>query len=186
MRVAGACTIALMLASAGYAADVDWKLYGSASLAGPSFCFYDAKSAARLPDGHIRVWTKCLAQQDLDALDITTELGKQIVDDAVKKLNAGYIPPIIVIGKMDIKQLSQVLAYEETANFGAIEPQAQLFDELNCSERMMRNLSGIIQTNGQSVFKNTPSNWESVPPEGNGATLLKILCPVQGHGQSGN
>jgi hypothetical protein len=40
--------LAFMFASSAKAADVDWKLYGGASVAGPGFCFYDANSVASM------------------------------------------------------------------------------------------------------------------------------------------
>ena len=161
------------------AADVDWKLYGGASVDGPSFCFYDANSVAHASAGYVRVWTKCLAQKDLDSFDFKSDLGIKIVDIAARKIKDGYVPPIIVIGQMDFKQIPEIVGYEEVADLGAVEPQASIFDEVNCPERMMRTLSVSMHANGQRGFKNKPGDWEYVPPEGNGATLLKILCPSQ-------
>lgn len=176
MRIIVTYALVLTLACSAKAADVDWKMYGGASVSGPSFCFYDANSIARASSGHIRVWTKCLAQKDLDGVDIKSDLGTKIVDRAARKIKEGYVPPIIVIGKMDFQQIPEIVAYEESANLSAIDPQARIFDEVDCSERMMRRLNTSIQANGQSGFQNKPSDWEYVPPEGNGATLLKILC----------
>lgn len=176
MRIVTVCTLALTLASSAHAADVDWKMYGGASVVGQSFCFYDANSVARTSSGYIRVWTKCLAQNDLDGLDIKSDLGTKIVDRAARKISEGYVPPIIAIGKMEFQQIPEIVAYEVSANLSAIEPQAQIFDELNCPERMVRSLSVSIHANGQGGFQNKPSDWEYVPPEGNAATLLKLLC----------
>ena len=179
MRIIVACSLALALSSLARAADVDWKLYGGTSGAGPSFCFYEANSVVHSPGGYIRAWTKCLAQKDLESVDMDSEVGKRIVDNAARKLSAMYVPPIAIVQDMDFNQAVVVIQYEETANLSNIEPQAQIFGELNCSERMMRRLSTSIHANGQSGSQNTPSEWEYVAPEGNGATLLKILCPTQ-------
>ena len=136
MRItAAACVLALLVSYSARAADVDWKLYGGASVAGPSLCFYDANGVARTASSYVRVWIKCLAKNDLDK-----RLGDKIADNAAKKIIQGYVPPIIVIGKMDFKQLPEIVAAEETANLGVIEPQGQFFEELNCSERMSRTL----------------------------------------------
>jgi hypothetical protein len=62
VRIIAACVLTL-LASSARAADVDWKLYGGASVSGQSWCFYDAKSVARLSGGFIRFWTKCVLQK---------------------------------------------------------------------------------------------------------------------------
>jgi hypothetical protein len=88
-----------MLASLARAADVDWKLYGGASLAGPSFCFYDAASVTRTSDSYIRVWTKCLAQKDLDGVNMDDDVGKKIVDGAARRVVAGYVPPSSLLGR---------------------------------------------------------------------------------------
>jgi len=54
----GATTIA-------FADDVDWKLYGGASVENtPEFCFFDAKSVIQESGGQFRVWTKCFVQKD--------------------------------------------------------------------------------------------------------------------------
>jgi hypothetical protein len=50
---------------------------------------------------------------------------------------------------------------------------------LNCCERMMRSLSVSVYTEGKHGFQNKPTDWDYVPPEGNAALLLKILCPKQ-------
>jgi hypothetical protein len=44
---------------------------------------------------------------------------------------------------------------------------------------MMRELSFDIMVNGKSGSLDKPSDWKYVPPEGNGASLLKILCPLR-------
>lgn len=177
VRIMTAYALALgTLASSAQAADVDWKLYGSASVTGTSFCFYDAHSAARTSSGYIRVWTKCLAQKDLESADKNDDVSRKIVESAARKITEGYVPPIVVIGKMDFAQIPEISAYEEIANLNSIGPRARFFEELNCSERMDRRLSTYLIINGESRQKDTPSDWEYVPPEGNVATLLKILC----------
>jgi hypothetical protein len=40
----------------------------------------------------------------------------------------------------------------------------------------MQRLSTYVRANGKEGYKDKPSSWEHVPPEGNGARLLKILC----------
>jgi len=178
-RIKRAAVLLSLLSSTALAQtpDVDWKMFGGASVAGPSLCFFDAKSVVRTSSGYIRVWTKCLAQKDLDGVDIKSDLRSKIGDNAGRLVHEGYVPPIVVIGRIEFKQVPDVVAYEQIANLSAIESQAQIFDELNCSERMMRSLSVSIHANGQRSFKDKPSDWEYVPPEGNGATLLKMLCP---------
>jgi hypothetical protein len=90
-----------------------------------------------------------------------------------------YVPPIALVEDIDFDQAISVIQYEETANLSGIHPSARLFYELNCSERMIRRLSTYVRTNGKDGFDEKPSDWQYVPPEGGGATLLKILCPMQ-------
>jgi len=73
-----AYALALMLALSAQAAEVDWKLYGGASVAGPSLCFYDAASVTRASNSCIRVWTKCLAQKDLDGVNRTMMSARKL------------------------------------------------------------------------------------------------------------
>ncbi len=146
--------IALMAAPIAMAEDVDWKLYGGATLSGPSFCFYDAHSVSRNSTGTIRVWTKCLAQKDLDSV----LLDNRMVDSAANKILEGYVPPIVVFGKMDFDQVPSIVGYEEIANAGAIKPQAQIYDELNCLERMSRRLSTSMYVEGGADTKVSQAN----------------------------
>jgi hypothetical protein len=158
------------------AADLDWKMFGGASVAGPSLCFYDVGTVAHASNNYVRVWTKCLALKELDGVNFDDDVGKRIVDAATSRVVAGYVPPVIAIGQMELKQLPDVVAYEEIADMSAIEPQAQIFLELNCGERMERELRTSMHVNGRSYFQDKPSEWEYVAPEGNTATLLKLLC----------
>jgi hypothetical protein len=168
------CAFALALSTSALAADVDWKMYGTASIDGGVVCFYESKSVVTRP---ARVWAKCLLQKDLDSMDFESELGKKIVESAARKARKGYIPQIALIEDIDFDQGLGVIQYEETANLSNIQAHSQFFYKLNCSERMMRRLSTYIRKlNGKEGFSDKPSDWEYVPPEGSGARLLKILC----------
>jgi hypothetical protein len=172
-----ACTLALTLASLARAEDVDWKVYGSVPIPvnqGGSVCFYEANGIVRTADKHLRVWTKCLAQKDLDAVDTKGEAGRKIVENATRKVIAHYVPPIALIDDIDSDQATAVIRYEETANIGGIPPQAQFFYEFNCPELMMRRLSAYVPPKRRN---DKPTAWEHIPPEGTGARLSEILCP---------
>jgi hypothetical protein len=81
-----------------------------------------------------------------------------------------------LVEDVNFDQAMEVAGWEEAANLSNIQSQAQLFYELNCSERMMRRLSTSVRVKGKDRFDDKPSSWEHVPPEGNAARLLKILC----------
>src|SRR6187551_3182006 len=93
-KLIGVAMIAMTIATASYAADVDWKLYGIADA--DELCFYDAQGVAQTQDGKVRVGTKCLPQKDIVALDPKQELGNKILAETEKKLGSGYVPPILV------------------------------------------------------------------------------------------
>ena len=175
MKSIGALAVTLFTVVAGFAqaSDVDWKLYGANTVGGVSVCFYEANGVVRTPEDHIRVWIKCLPQKDLQSI----ELGKNSVDKSVEKLRAGYVPPIVVAGKMNFDQIVDITASEEVANTGVVKPQAIIFNELNCSELRIRELSIDVYENGKIVgSRDKPKDWKYILPEGNAANLLKILC----------
>jgi hypothetical protein len=148
-------------------------------VAGNEVCFYEALSVTRAPGGLERVWTKCLAQKDIEAVDASSDVGRKITDNAARKVLRRYVPPISTAENIDFDQAQIITFYEEAANLSGIKPHSTIFYELNCSQRMIRELSMTIEVNGQYGSRNRPSDWKFVPPEGNGAALLKILCRAQ-------
>ena len=152
---------------------VDWKFYGGAKLGddasgaklgddGKGICFYDAKGiVAQKADGHIRVWTKCLLQKDLDGIDPKTALGGKIIESAAEHM---------------AHQSVTIVMYEQTANIGNLRPQSSILYELNCSDQMLRELSIDLQINGKSGSVHKPRDWSYIPPESNAARLAKLLC----------
>ena len=175
--------LAVAGASAGMAQglSVDWKLYGGISVQGnKEFCFYDAQGiAVQKPDGHIRVWTKCLPQKDMDAIDINKDFGGSILERTAERVSHYYVPPIAQMQSVDADQSMAIIQYEETADIANIQPRAQIFYELNCPGRILRELSIYIKANGKIGSRDTPSEWKHVAPEGNAANLLRLLCPSQ-------
>lgn len=157
--------------------DVDWKLYGAASVSGQSFCFYDEKGITQQPDGHIRVWTKCIPQSELDGA-FEKDPDKKIVEATAQKVARYYVPPIAKLQNLDANDAMVMTGYEEVADLAGIPPQSRIFYELNCRDRMLRELSIDLNINGQIGSKNKPGEWKFVSPEGNGASLLKLLCPL--------
>jgi hypothetical protein len=178
-RILGS-TIALttMLGVEARAADVDWKVYGFASVAASEVCFYDEKGVARMADGHLRVWTKCVAQQQMDALDIQRDFDGKILETTARKVASYYVPPIAAVEDINFNQALVITQYEMIANISYIKPHSTIFYELNCPQKMMRELSISILVNGQSGFVDKPRPWKFVPPEGNGASLVKLVCPL--------
>jgi len=86
------------------------------------------------------------------------------------------MPPIGLVEEIDFDHALVIAMYEEIANISDIQPQATISYEFNCPQKIVRELSIDLRVNGQGASKNTPSNWRYVPPEGNEASLQKILC----------
>ena len=160
------------------AEDVDWKEMGVATVGGEIVvCFYDTVSII-YAGSHTRVWVKCIRQQDVeDTIADKGVLGKKIVDNAARKIISGYVPPLVVVGGIDSQQsLTVIVGYEAAANIGAMPTHSRVLYELNCSERMIRRLSTYFHIGGSEAFDEKTQDWEHVPPEGDAATLTKILC----------
>jgi hypothetical protein len=176
----GACVISFLLASAApivsaQGLEVDWKLYGGASFGGQSLCFYDQKGLTRQPDGHIRIWTKCISKTELE--DALNDPDKKIVEATAQKVIQGYVPPVLKLPQTNATDATVIIEYEEVADLGAVQPQSRIFYELNCPDRMLRELSLDLNINGRVGSKHKPADWKYIPPETNGAALLKLLCP---------
>lgn len=177
MRTIATCALALTLAVSAHAADVDWKLYSSVTVAeGAAICFYEARSTRNTLEGYVRVWTKCLFQKDLDSVDINSDLGRSITERAAQKVLDVYVPPIALVEDINFDQAMGIIRYEETANVSDFNPAARFFYEFNCPERKVRRLSTYIRSNGKEGSDDKTSDWSHVGPEGSGATLVKILC----------
>jgi hypothetical protein len=177
-KLGGILLALVSCAALAQASDVDWKAYGFASVDGAAVCFYDSNGVARTPSGHIRVWTKCLLQKELDRVDIQHDFDGRILKNTAQKVVRNYVPPIAATETLDVNQAIAIIQYEETANLSSIQPHAQFFYEINCSERMMRWLSTHVKANGKEGFDDKPSDWKYVQPEGNGAKLINILCAL--------
>ena len=77
---------------------------------------------------------------------------------------------------MTFDQMETIVPMELTADADSISPTARIFYELNCSQKMYRELSVSFSVNGKHGSIDEPSAWKFVPPEGNGASLQKLLC----------
>ena len=175
-RLSGALVALAAIPAVAKAADVDWKMYGGASVSEPKICFYDAKSVVRTPERLVRVWTKCFSRKDLNGVDVDKDFAGKISKNAARKMQDGYMPPIGLVEEIDFDHALVIAMYEEIANVSGIHPQTTISYEFNCPQKIVRELSIDLRVNGQGGSKNTPSNWRYVPPEGNEASLRKILC----------
>jgi hypothetical protein len=182
LAIAALALVALPTDALPQEPNVDWKLYGGIGppVDQPGYCFYEAKGIVHQPDTHIRVWTKCLLQKELDGVDIQKDYGGAILDNAARKIASYYIPPIALVEQnVDVKQAVVITQYEETADIAVIKPIGSILYELNCSDRMLRELSLSFRAKGKNSRDQShdqPLSWRYIPPEGNAATLRQILC----------
>ena len=172
-KLTGLAMAAMTIATASYAADVDWKLYGIADA--EQLCFYDALGVVQTPDGKVRVGTKCLLHKDVVAIDPKQELGNKILAEVAKKLNTGYVPPILVGAETDNEQTATTIAYEQAADISGIAPHSSILYELDCAQKMIRELkiNGSVNDQGSSNEPNAPF----VVPEENGKWLQSFFAP---------
>ncbi len=170
--------------ASAHAADVDWKMYGRATIGlGPkkaeTLCFYDTKGVTQRPDQHIRVWTKCLTKKELDDINPQKDYDGRILENTARKIVGHYVPPIASTENATTDQMMAVTQYEETADISSIQPASRILYEINCSEQMLQELSISLQVDGKNGGNDTAAEWRHVAPETNGARLLKIICPKQ-------
>jgi hypothetical protein len=98
MRITITAVLTLFATLALAQTDVDWKYYGRAVLnerMGKTelTCFYDENSIDHPTSGHVRVWTKCLDQNNMHSFDYHSDLGKKIIKAAAQKIVDLYAPP---------------------------------------------------------------------------------------------
>jgi len=179
VTVGAALLVFMGTTSSGQAVDVgDWKVFGGASLSDSEICFYDAKGVVRTRRGILRVWTKCLSQQDLEKVDVQHDFNGRIVESAARKRDNGYVPPIALIEDgIDFNKATVITGYEETANIAPIQPRASISYELNCARRMLRErIVTLFASEVKRGSTKTPSSWRHISPETNVTKLLKLLC----------
>jgi len=154
--------------------DVDWKFYGGTPYDGGELCFYEALSVARNGD-HLRVWTKCLSEAAISKFDLDVGMTHR----AATNIGSYYALPYNKAHDIDGNQAVTITIYEEIATNGYLTPPIRIFYEIECREGRLRTLSTDMTINGHHSSSNTADEWSYIGPEGNGATLRKILCDAR-------
>ncbi|MGU7844013.1 hypothetical protein ACV22V_31700 [Burkholderia sp. AW33-5] len=80
---------------------------------------------------------------------------------------------------LDAEQRGIITVDEEIADLDVFQPQASIFYELDCPQKMIRQLSVSINSGGKRGIRDTPGDWMYASPEGNAAALLELLCPAR-------
>lgn len=167
----------------------DWKYYGYVVHDRPltinmsvewelsTMCFYNANGIQHPHDGWIRVWTQCLNEQDVENFDLQTDIGEKVAQSIARKIASGYVPPIATVTDVNHDMVVEFIADETVANLTYVKPVSRIFYEIECSEKMYRELS-IYFSNavGKGSYSGRPTDWKYIPAEGNGANLNKLLC----------
>ena len=156
----------------------DWKYYGRGDMPkGETVMkYYDAESFERLPDGHVRAWTKDISLSEVERTMNLEEVSKR----AASKIKAGYVPPYILSNpkpepSQDVNM--RIIVWEEAANYDVIKPKQKVFYELDCKAKKIRNLSIISYKNdGGTETKSDIDTWIYSKSEPNIETLRNILC----------
>jgi len=105
----------------------DWRLYGFFNFDGRDVeLFYLASGLRRNGDGNIEVWTKGLPMREVT----NAKPDKAHAEDAARKLLSGYLPPVARTQKVPQPVLMSLIAAEETANSGDVDPVTRVMWEL--------------------------------------------------------
>ena len=151
-------------------------MYGFAAVAGQEVCFYEDIGISRSPTGLVRVWTKCLSLEEMDAIDIKRAFDGRILETTARKVARYYVPPIAAVEDLDVDQAMRITTYEEIANISYLRPHLTIYYELDCTKIMMRELSFDMAINDRFGSEHKPRDWHYVPPQTNPASLMEILC----------
>ena len=189
-RICTALGVTLILALAylsgttyAQSADSEWKMYGGVNFGtagGEQRLFFAAASVVRRNVGHVEVWTTTLSQKALDDAETSkSALQEKILYTAAEKKIGGYRPPLARVNELDDDTVTQIIADETAADLAGIEPTMQILYELDCPNRLLRDLSVHVFVNGKPQTKETPSEWKHVQPKRSAANLLKIVCTRQ-------
>jgi hypothetical protein len=124
------------------------------------------------PAGHLRVWTKCLDEDEMEAT-ASSDRDENIIKLTAKKIVSRYMPPIAKVFNFPSNdQLVSVVQYETTANVSSLKPTVTIYWEISCSEKMIRTIQ--LSTRSRVHKMLAQADWTYVEPETN--RLLKMVC----------
>ncbi|HXS05646.1 MAG TPA: hypothetical protein VN723_02565 [Rhizomicrobium sp.] len=170
-RLAIAALSVLLLPGAGAA--TNWNWFGGTTIKGETeWSFFDSKSIKRSNDGHVQVWTKAIAQIDMNKQKPTAAITGQAVD----RLRHNYVPMAAHGSTFDKDQLANVIIYEAIANDGGVKARAEILFEIDCKGSMDRSLSVHIHDGTDVGSTENPGSWSHIVPETSAATLEAAVC----------
>jgi hypothetical protein len=168
----------LWASQATNAADADWRIYGFAKTDGEEALFYLSSDVRPQADGRIQFWVKGLDWHQIDTIFNSPEPDKSLAERAAKKVLAGYVAPYAVTHNVSQDEHVNLIVAEEIANEAKLQPITRILYELDCKQRLLRELSMEFTINGKQQFSKTTNEWTHIAPETNGAVLEAVLCPA--------
>ena len=154
----------------------DWKFIGGSVLQKSEkvIAYYDVESVESLSNGNVRAWTKAVSISEVERVSNL----KEVIEKSAEKVAHGYYPPYVLLNpKTKYDDYINIIGWEEAANYDGIKPQLRTLLEVNCKEKMLRDLSTIVyKKNGMTASNSNIGKWDYISPETNSETLLKILC----------
>jgi hypothetical protein len=150
----------------------NWKLFGGTD---DSFLYYAAGNIERLPNDHLRVWTKGLSVKQVNSA------AERAVKDKGSLSRIAFAtvvdsPPLSEVKTLSKDEITDIVIEEDVANHSELQPVIRVLYELDCAGKMMRTLSIYVRKDGKTGHSNSPDEWMYVPPETNAATLHALLC----------
>jgi hypothetical protein len=155
------------------AAGPNWKLLSHESFMEPVVCFYQASDVFRAANGHVNVWTKCLSDADIDA----AFFGHSLTNfSSARTADMNDDVSTARIEVLDGSAALRTIVDEELANSGTIKPIATVLLEIDCIQRMSRQLTVILALDGEVRSADAPQDWLHIPVEGETASLFHLFC----------
>ena len=154
----------------------DWRIVGATSGTTTAYVFYDANSVRKLSNGHLQVWLKAIpANETYKAADEVSKDPAHL-DAMQKKLATGYVPPVALEQELSRKDIAVAVVREEVANSADIQPIMRMLEEVDCANRVTRDVSLQANIEGKQVSVEKTGEWHHIAPETNMSRLHLALC----------
>lgn len=167
---------AICAATQAQQAIVDWRLIGMTASSPAAYVFYDANGVRKLPNGRFEAWLKTLPGPATEKAASKLADDQAHLDHMTKKIAAGYVPPVGLDHELSSKELTGVVLMEEVANASSVQPVIRMLEEIDCENRVSRDLSLQAHLNGQDASIEKTSEWQHLAPETNMSRLHLALC----------
>lgn len=163
-------------------AHADWKAYTISKLGRVRtkyICFYDENSAIKKPDSILHVWTECVSQRNIYSA-LKKDKNGDIVKTANEKIKDSYIPPLGVFFELSADQDLSVTLLEQTADAKKMRLVRHALMALDCKSHRVKELKIAFVAHRKHRHSDTPTEWQSVPPDTVGSNLLNVVCTAHG------